>query len=77
MWQWGIPVLLQCMAPVLCCSLIWFCPESPRWLVQKGRDEDARKALMRIREPQEVESELQGVSVYFVAVQTCCWFASI
>ncbi|KAH8552097.1 sugar transporter [Umbelopsis sp. PMI_123] len=61
MWQWGTPILLQCMAPALCCCLIFFCPESPRWLVQKGRDEDARKALLRIREPEEVESELQGI----------------
>lgn len=77
MWQWGVPVLLQCMAPALCCALIFFCPESPRWLVQKGRDEDARAALLRIREPQEVEAELQGVSMHFVAVQTCCRFVSI
>ncbi|KAG2182763.1 hypothetical protein INT44_005743 [Umbelopsis vinacea] len=60
-WQWGVPVLLQCAAPAICCSLIFFCPESPRWLVQKGRDEAARTALLRIREPQEVESELQGI----------------
>jgi hypothetical protein len=63
MWQWGIPVIVQCLAPIVCCCAIFTCPESPRWLIQKGRVEDARSALLRIREPSEVESELQGVSV--------------
>lgn len=46
--------------------MIFTCPESPRWLVQVGREEAARAALMRIREPQEVEAELEGVSAHTI-----------
>ena len=28
---------------------IWFCPESPRWLMKKGRYADAYKSLLRLR----------------------------
>jgi len=35
--------------PAIMFGLIFFTPESPRWLVGKGRDEQARKALIRLR----------------------------
>lgn len=35
--------------------------ESPRWLVQRGRIEQARAALLRTRAPAEVESELRDM----------------
>ena len=30
---------------------IWFAPESPWWLVRKGRIEDAKKSLQRLTSP--------------------------
>ncbi|XP_052283950.1 proton myo-inositol cotransporter-like isoform X1 [Dreissena polymorpha] len=36
-------------------------PESPRWLMEKGRRDDARKALQQIRKVQGVENELQEI----------------
>src|SRR3546814_5193553 len=35
-----------------------FLPESPRWLVKKGRDEEARKVLQRLRDG-DIEPELE------------------
>ncbi|THU85454.1 general substrate transporter [Dendrothele bispora CBS 962.96] len=45
-WAWRLPLILQVIPPVIIMSCVWFCPESPRWLVQKGRMEDARKVLI-------------------------------
>merc|ERR1719318_1339079 len=39
-----------------------FCPESPRWLVQKGRKEEARNVLKILRsESSDIEEELQEI----------------
>ena len=40
-----------------------FMPESPRWLVGKGRMEDARLVLTRIRGGANVEDELEEIRV--------------
>ena len=40
-WGWRIPSLLQGVPGVFQLCVIWFIPESPRWLVSKGRDEEA------------------------------------
>ncbi|KAK0203370.1 hexose transporter [Desarmillaria ectypa] len=44
-WAWRIPSALQALPSVLQVALIWFVPESPRWLVSKGREEQALKVL--------------------------------
>ncbi|GJJ12800.1 hypothetical protein Clacol_007045 [Clathrus columnatus] len=40
-WSWRIPSALQGLPSVLQLALIWFVPESPRWLISKGREERA------------------------------------
>lgn len=40
-WAWRIPSVLQGLPSVLQILLIWFVPESPRWLINKGRDAEA------------------------------------
>ena len=44
-WSWRIPSLLQGIPSILQVFLIWFTPESPRWLISKGRNEEALKTL--------------------------------
>ncbi|KAG8962512.1 hypothetical protein FRC05_005313 [Tulasnella sp. 425] len=44
-WSWRIPSVLQALPTLLQCTLIWFCPESPRWLISKGRDREAKEVL--------------------------------
>lgn len=44
---------------------IWFCPESPRWLMKKGRNEKAYVALLRLR-----NSPLQAArDLYYIHAQ--------
>lgn len=44
-WSWRIPSLLQAVPSFLQFGLIFLCPESPRWLVSKGRQAEALKTL--------------------------------
>ena len=45
---WIVPIMIQLVAPILMVSFGWILPESPRWLVEKGRVEDARESLVRL-----------------------------
>lgn len=48
--QWHIPVAAQFIpAGLLMITMPLFCPESPRWLMAKGKEERALKALSWIR----------------------------
>lgn len=40
-WSWRLPSLLQCSFSVVQAVLSLFAPESPRWLIYKGRGEEA------------------------------------
>ncbi|KAM5349670.1 hypothetical protein ACJ41O_006175 [Fusarium nematophilum] len=44
-WAWRLPSALQGLFSVLCIALLPFTPESPRWLISKGRDADALRVL--------------------------------
>lgn len=44
-WAWRLPSALQALPSVLQIFLILFGPESPRWLIGRGRDEEALSTL--------------------------------
>ena len=44
-WSWRIPSIAQAFPSLLQIIFIWFVPESPRWLISKGRPETALKVL--------------------------------
>jgi len=44
-WSWRIPSLLQGLPAIFQFFLVLLAPESPRWLISKGRDEEALKIL--------------------------------
>ncbi|KAH8688809.1 general substrate transporter [Talaromyces proteolyticus] len=46
-WAWRIPSLLQAAPALVQIWAIYFVPESPRWLISKGRDDKARQILAR------------------------------
>jgi SP family general alpha glucoside:H+ symporter-like MFS transporter len=47
-WAYRIPYALQWMWPVPLIIGIYFAPESPWWLVRKGRTEEAKRSLLRL-----------------------------
>ena len=48
-WAWRLPFLLQILPGLFLGAGISFLPFSPRWLVSKGRDDEALAALSRLR----------------------------
>ncbi|KAH7930757.1 general substrate transporter [Leucogyrophana mollusca] len=58
---WRIPFIVQACAAALLASGMVFMPFSPRWLVERGRIEEARMVLGHFHESYRVEEELQGI----------------
>ncbi|CCA69468.1 related to hexose transporter protein [Serendipita indica DSM 11827] len=46
-WSWRIPSALQGLSSIVQLLFVWFLPESPRWLINRGRDEEAKAILAR------------------------------
>ncbi|KAF8196545.1 general substrate transporter [Pholiota molesta] len=44
-WAWRIPSAIQGLPSLIQIFIIWFVPESPRWLVSKGRETEALDTL--------------------------------
>ncbi|PLB54785.1 hexose transporter protein [Aspergillus steynii IBT 23096] len=44
-WAWRAPTVVQAVPSVLQIIFIWFVPESPRFLIYKGKNEQALKVL--------------------------------
>lgn len=46
-WSWRVPSLLQLALPVFQLLFVWFIPESPRFLISKGRTAEAKRILAK------------------------------
>ena len=56
-WGWRIPSFLQAVPSLLLVSLIWFLPESPRWLISRGRGNEAYAILVKYHAEGDESSE--------------------
>ncbi|ERS98354.1 uncharacterized protein SPSK_06142 [Sporothrix schenckii 1099-18] len=59
-WAYRLPYALQWMWPVPLMVAIFFAPESPWWLVRRGRIEDAKRALLRLTSKKVREGRQAG-----------------
>ncbi len=58
-WRWMLGLALI-PSVILLIGMI-FMPETPRWLVSRGRDDDARDVLLRSRNEEETEQEIRDI----------------
>jgi len=58
-WRWMLG--MEVLPAVLFMALLLTVPESPRWLAQKGREEQARAILERVGGPEHAAAELSGI----------------
>ncbi|KAF8652265.1 hypothetical protein AX16_004481 [Volvariella volvacea WC 439] len=56
-WGWRIPSVLQITPSSLQLVFLFFLPESPRWLISKGRGEEAYKILATYHAEGDMDSE--------------------
>ena len=56
-WGWRIPSLLQVIPSSLQILFMYFMPESPRWLISKGRNEEAFAILVKYHAEGDRNSE--------------------
>ncbi|RQM04614.1 hypothetical protein DH86_00004081, partial [Scytalidium sp. 3C] len=60
-WSWRVPCLLQALPSVCQLVFIWTVPESPRWLISKGRNAQAKKILAYVHAQGDEDDELVNV----------------
>ncbi|KAJ4388943.1 hypothetical protein N0V93_006405 [Gnomoniopsis smithogilvyi] len=58
-WAWKAPLALQWLFPTPLLILIFFAPESPWWLMRRGRKEEALKSIKRLGDRNEDNAQEQ------------------
>lgn len=66
-WAWRIPTMIQAVPSLLQLFFIWFVPESPRFLIARGKEEQGLKVLADAhtggnQEDEMVQTEFQEIT---------------
>jgi len=56
--EWRLALSMQCIPALLLAVIMFFMPESPRWLAEKGRDEEALQVIARLRSSSTTDNEV-------------------
>ncbi|KIN03386.1 hypothetical protein OIDMADRAFT_118647 [Oidiodendron maius Zn] len=58
-WAYRIPFAVQWVWPVILIPLLYFAPESPWWLVRRGRLEEAREVVKRLTSSRNINFDVE------------------
>lgn len=58
-WRWML--LVGVIPPAILFTGMFFLPETPRWLISKGKENEGRKILSKVEIPQLVEETIQKI----------------
>lgn len=72
---WRVPVILQCIFLLPMLLIIMIIPETPRWLVAQGRQEEALEVLQRVNSGRMTEQDV--VLIHADIVNTVAYESSI
>ncbi|WWC85604.1 uncharacterized protein L201_000468 [Kwoniella dendrophila CBS 6074] len=61
--SWQLPLILQAFACVIVMTSIWFIPESPRYLMANGREDEAVDFLIKYHGADDVNSKLVALEI--------------
>ncbi|KAL4779264.1 general substrate transporter [Aspergillus varians] len=62
--QWRVPLALSLLPSLMILTSVFFFPESPRWLVQVNRIEQAERSLSALKDQasqEEIRAEIAGI----------------
>ncbi|KAH8690616.1 general substrate transporter [Talaromyces proteolyticus] len=59
-WTYKTVMIVQLVIPIILLSGVWFLPESPRWLLNKHRPDQALRALENIRKGSATTEAIHG-----------------
>ena len=62
---WRFPLALQCLPPLVLLSGSPWLPRSPRWLISKGKLDEAQHVLQRLRESPDDPDNLTAKEEFF------------
>lgn len=68
-WAWRIPSLCQGALPLVQLAMVYFVPESPRYLIYKERYEQARKILVKYHAGGDNDSKLVDFEMAEISAQ--------